>query len=75
MFEANDVQIWTTQDPDVIFQQMTVHQDFHDGGTYDSRVIVRWTFRDGRLAGVLEYAGLVPWTDLARRIDLEAELA
>ena len=46
--------------------------ELHGGGTYENRLIMRVTFRDGLIAEIVEYYGERAHEDLLRRLGLVA---
>ena len=65
---VDDVRFTQTEDPDVCFVEERMHAVLADGGTYDNRLCIRVTFRDGLIAEMLEYYGQFAHAELLRRL-------
>jgi ketosteroid isomerase-like protein len=65
---VEDVRFSPTVDPDVCFVEERMHAVLADGGTYDNRMCIRVTFRDGLIAEMLEYYGQFAHAELMRRL-------
>lgn len=63
-----NVRFHQTLDPDVAIVEYTMRAELVDGSVYDNRLILRFTFRDGRFAEVLEYYGEIAHGDVLRRL-------
>jgi ketosteroid isomerase-like protein len=55
--EVRDVSFHQTADPDVLFIEELMVADLRGGGHYENRIAMRVSFRDGKIAAMLEYAG------------------
>jgi ketosteroid isomerase-like protein len=66
--ERTEISFHQTLDPDVAIAEYRLIADVVDGSTYDNRLILRFTFRDGRFAEVLEYYGELAHGTLLRRL-------
>ncbi|WP_371779261.1 nuclear transport factor 2 family protein [Streptosporangium subroseum] len=65
---AHDVRFHQTDDPDVAIIEERLVAELADGSGYENRFIIRVTFRDGRIADMLEYYGQFAHQDLLRRL-------
>jgi ketosteroid isomerase-like protein len=63
-----DVHFHQTLDPDVAIVEYRIRAEIVDGSVYDNRLILRFTFRDGRFAEVLEYYGEIAHGALMGRL-------
>jgi ketosteroid isomerase-like protein len=66
--DRSEVRFHQTLDPEVAIAEYRLRADVVDGTTYDNRLILRFTFRDGRFAEVVEYYGEIAHTALLRRL-------
>ena len=69
---VDGVRFHETADPNVAFVEEEMTAELHGGGTYENRLIMRVTFRDGLIAEILEYYGERAHEDLLRRLGLVA---
>ncbi len=69
---VRDVRFHQTADPDVAFVEETMEADLVAGGSYENRMALRVTFRDGLIAEVFEYYGEGAHADMLRRAGLIA---
>ncbi len=69
---VHDVHFHQTEDPTVAFVQERMVLDLIDGSRYENRLVLRVTFRDGRLAELLEYYGYREHEALLQRLGLVA---
>ncbi len=67
---VKDVRYHATADPDVAFVEEHMTAELRDGGRYENDLCLRVTFRDGRIASILEYYGQSAHEQLARRVGL-----
>jgi ketosteroid isomerase-like protein len=65
---VHDVRFHQTDDPDVAIIEERMVAELADGSGYENRFIIRVTFRDGRIADMLEYYGQFAHQDLLRRL-------
>ena len=65
---VHDVRFHQTDDPDVAIIEERMVAELADGSRYENRFIIRATFRDGRIAEMLEYYGQFAHQDLLRRL-------
>ncbi|MFI7699227.1 nuclear transport factor 2 family protein [Nonomuraea sp. NPDC049480] len=65
---VHDVRFHQTDDPDVAIVEERMVAELTAGGTYENRLIIRVTFREGRIAGMLEYYGQFAHQDLLRKL-------
>ena len=54
---VEDVRFHATVDPDVAFVEEHMTAQLHDGSRYENDLCMRVSFRDGRIASILEYYG------------------
>lgn len=66
--EVTDVRFHQTDDPDVAFVEERMVAELVGGGTYENRLVIRVTFRDGLLAEMHEYYGQHAHEQLLRRL-------
>jgi ketosteroid isomerase-like protein len=64
----DEIHFHQTLNPDVAIVEYRLRADLVDGSVYDNRLILRFTFRDGRFAEVLEYYGEIAHGDALRRL-------
>jgi ketosteroid isomerase-like protein len=67
---VSDVLFLQTDDPDVAVIEERMHAELADGSTYDNRMCMRVTFRDGLIAEMVEYYGQFAHADLLARLGL-----
>jgi ketosteroid isomerase-like protein len=65
---VNDVRFHQTDDPDVAIIEERMVAELADGSSYENRLIIRVTFRDGRIAEMLEYYGQLAHQALLRKL-------
>ncbi|MGP3919548.1 nuclear transport factor 2 family protein [Nonomuraea sp. 10N515B] len=65
---VHDVLFHQTDDPDVAIVEERMVAELADGYTYENRLIMRVTFREGRIAEMLEYYGQLAHQDLLRKL-------
>ncbi|MCW2877537.1 MAG: hypothetical protein JWQ95_1637 [Sphaerisporangium sp.] len=65
---VHDVRFHQTDDPDVAIIEERMVGELADGGGYENRLIIRVTFRGGRIAEMLEYYGQFAHQDLLRKL-------
>ncbi|MFG1703623.1 nuclear transport factor 2 family protein [Nonomuraea sp. M3C6] len=65
---VHDVRFHQTDDPEVAIVEERMVAELADGGSYENRLVIRVTFRDGRIAGMLEYYGQFAHQDLLRKL-------
>lgn len=65
---VSDVVFHQTDDPNVAFLEETMVGRLADGYSYRNRLAIRVTFRDGRIAHMLEYYGQFAHADLLRHL-------
>jgi ketosteroid isomerase-like protein len=70
--EVHDVVFHQTDDPAVAIVEERMVAELHDGSTYENRFVIRVTFRDGRIAGMVEYYGQFAHQDLLRKLGFAA---
>jgi ketosteroid isomerase-like protein len=66
--DRSEIRFHQTLDPDVAIAEYRMRADLVDGSVYDNRLILRFTFRDGRFAEVLEYYGELAHGAVLRRL-------
>jgi ketosteroid isomerase-like protein len=54
---VHDVRFHHTLDPDLAFVEERMVAELAGGGRYENRLVMRVSFRDGRIAEMLEYYG------------------
>ncbi|GAB1818950.1 nuclear transport factor 2 family protein [Herbidospora sp. RD11066] len=70
--EVHDVRFHQTDDPDVAIVEERMVAELLNGDHYENRLIIRVTFRDGRIAHMLEYYGQFAHQDLLRKLGFTA---
>jgi ketosteroid isomerase-like protein len=65
---VEDVRFHQTDDPDVAFVEERMRVDLRDGWRYENRLVLRVTFREGRIAEIVEYYGERVHAELLRRL-------
>jgi ketosteroid isomerase-like protein len=73
--ESLDFRFHQTDDPAVVFIEERFLMHLTGGGRFENRVNMRVTFRDGRIAEMLEYADRRAVEDLLRRLAPETAAA
>lgn len=66
--EVRDVTFHQTADPDVAIVEERMFATLRDGGTYENRMVIRVTFRDGLITSMFEYYGELAHRDLLQRL-------
>ncbi|MET0864706.1 MAG: nuclear transport factor 2 family protein [Nakamurella sp.] len=66
--EVRDVKFHQTADPAVAIVEERMFARLRDGGTYENRMIIRVTFRDGLIASMFEYYGELAHRELLQRL-------
>jgi ketosteroid isomerase-like protein len=69
---VHDVVFHQTDDPDVAIIEHRMVAELVTGDSYENRYIIRVTFRDGRIAGMLEYYGQFAHQELLRKLGFGA---
>lgn len=69
---VHDVRFHQTDDPDVAIIEERMAAELADGSGYENRLIIKVTFRDGRIAHMLEYYGQFAHQDLLRKLGFAA---
>ncbi|TMR95570.1 nuclear transport factor 2 family protein [Nonomuraea basaltis] len=69
---VHDVLFHQTDDPEVAIVEERMVATLADGWSYENRLIMRVTFRDGRIAGMLEYYGQFAHQELLRKLGFAA---
>jgi ketosteroid isomerase-like protein len=69
---VHDVVFHQTDDPDVAIIEQRMVAELATGDSYQNRYIIRVTFRDGRIAGMLEYYGQLAHQELLRKLGFAA---
>jgi ketosteroid isomerase-like protein len=65
---VHDVRFHQTDDPDIAIIEEHMVAELSDGDRYENRLIIRVTFRDGRISHMLEYYGQLAHQDLLRKL-------
>jgi len=68
-----DVRFHATANPGVAFVEQHMTAQLHDGSGYENDLCLRVTFRDGRIAEVLEYYGQKAHGELMARLGAGAQ--
>jgi ketosteroid isomerase-like protein len=69
---VHDVVFHQTEDPDVAIIEQRMVAELITGDSYENRYVIRVTFRDGRIAGMLEYYGQLAHQELLRKLGFAA---
>jgi ketosteroid isomerase-like protein len=67
-----DVVFHQTDDPDVAIIEHRMVAELATGDSYENRYIIKVTFWDGRIAGMLEYYGQLAHQELLRKLGFAA---
>jgi ketosteroid isomerase-like protein len=65
---VHDVRFHQTDDPQVAIIEERMVAELRGGGTYENRLIIRTTFRDGKIAEMFEYYGQLAHQDMLRQL-------
>ena len=66
--EVRDVTFHQTIDPDVAIVEERMLATLRGGGSYENRMIIKVTFRNGLIASIFEYYGELAHRDLLQRL-------
>lgn len=69
---VHDFRFHQTDDPDVAVIEERMVAELVTGGSYENRLAIRATFRDGRIAEMLEYYGQFAHQELLRELGFAA---
>jgi ketosteroid isomerase-like protein len=65
---VHDVRFHQTDDPDVAIIEERMVAELRGGGRYENRLIIRTTFRDGKIAEMYEYYGQLAHQQMLRQL-------